>query len=338
MSGAWKKRLSSLARLLVCAAAIAWLVRDPKWKWGELLNVIRSADWRLVMLALLTFGPCPVLISFRLKWLLAVHQVFLSNWQAIKVTFAGNFITWILPAGTSGGDAVKAVYIAKDTPHKHEAVTTVFFDRLIGVVSLILMSGIMVLLNRDNPAFAKWGRIIGLLTVLFFGGAGLYISTTLRRLLRVDWMLARLPLGGHLQRIDQALLAFRNHRARVALSLLVTVALQGFAIFSLYLAGWGLGMVQGRPMHALAVYLAYTPICFLAAALPIGVMEITFVELFSTAAGFGSPGAALTLSVIGRLIQLVWSLPGALVVIRGGTYRQVKEMAEQDAEPSPQPQ
>ena len=336
MTQAWKRRISSFARLLVCVAAVAWLLRDPKWNWSELGKVIRSADWQLILLGLLTFGPCPVLISFRLKWLLAVHQVFLTGWQCIKYTFAGNFITWILPAGTSGGDAVKAVYVARGTPHKHEAVTTIFFDRLIGVVSLVLMSGLMVVLDRHNQAFAEWGWTIAVLTVGFFGGAALYCSLTLRRLLRIDWILARLPLGAHLQRIDQALLAFRHHVPVISVSLLITVVLQGFAIFSLYLAGWGLGMVAGHPLRAMGVYLAYTPICFLAAALPIGVMELTFVELFSRAAGFGSPGAAVTLSILGRLIQLIWSLPGSLVVIGGGAYRDVKKMAEDQAELTPE--
>ena len=54
---------------------------------------------------------------------------------------------------------------------------------------------------------------------------------------------------------------------------------------------------------------------------PIGVMEHVFKMLFVDAAHLGSPEAARLLSLLGRLIQLVWALPGALVVLSAGRPR-----------------
>ena len=154
--------MSLVVRLLIVAGAVLWLARDLDWR--DLWLRLQAADRRLLLAGLLAFGPAPLLIAFRLRWLLAVHQVHLTAWDATKITFGGNFLIWALPLGTSGGDAAKAVYIAKDTPHKHEAFTTVFFDRLIGVVGIVLMSAVMVLVNWKNPALAARGRVIGLLS------------------------------------------------------------------------------------------------------------------------------------------------------------------------------
>jgi len=213
---------------------------------------------------------------------------------------------------------VKAFYVAKHTHNKHEAVSTVFFDRVIGVVGLVILSGVMVLLNWRNPALAHWGRIIGAVFVLFVTGAVVYFSGRLRRLFRVDALIARLPLATHIQRMDQAILAFRHQRGRVAAAVALTVVLQAIGIFSWFLAGWAMGLVGPSPLQTFWVYLAYVPVCFLAGALPIGVMEVTFKELIGGAAGLGSPAAAVSLSLIARLIQLGWALPGGLVVLRGG--------------------
>jgi uncharacterized protein (TIRG00374 family) len=310
-----KQRVSALVRYGVCIAAVSWIAWSTDW--SRLAEVWRGADKTLLLLSVLAFGPAPVIISLRLKLLLDVHDLQVSFWQTLKATFAGNFVINTLPVGTPGGDSLKAYYIARDTTQKHEAVTVVFFDRVIGVLGLVLMAGIVVLIDWHNPAFAKWGRLIGILVVAIVLGGAVYFSNWTRKLLRLDWILSRLPLGHHLQRIDRAVLEFRNRPGRVLVCLILANILQVNCIFSLFLAGWALGMVDPvSPWSSFPVYLAYVSIAFLAGALPIGVMEEVFRQLFAGAAGLGSPEAALSLSLFGRIIQLIWSLPGALIVLR----------------------
>ena len=49
-----------------------------------------------------------------------------------------------------------------------------------------------------------------------------------------------------------------------------------------------------------------------------GVMEGVYQGLFAEAAGLGTPEAAVLLSLFSRVVQLLWSLPGALVVLKAG--------------------
>jgi uncharacterized membrane protein len=84
-----------------------------------------------------------------------------------------------------------------------------------------------------------------------------------------------------------------------------------------FLSGWALGMVHSDPWKAFPVYLAYVPICFLCGALPLGVMEVIYVQLFARAAEVGTEAAALSLSLLSRLIQLAWALPGGLAILTG---------------------
>jgi len=305
-----------LVRYGICVGAILWLVTNKNWRWSELKAIWLKADQRLLVAGVLAFGPAPVLIAFRLKLLLAVHNVRLSVWQAIKVTFAGNFIINTLPVGTTGGDSAKAYYIARDTVHKHEAVTTVFFDRVIGVVGLVLLAGGAVLANWRNPAFAGWGRIIGLFALGLAVGSGIYYSRSMRQLLRIDQIMARLPLSAHLQRIDRSVLAFREVPGCVLACLALSVVLQLICIVSLFLAGWALGLVGTPPVASFGVYVGFMPIGLLAGAQPLGGMEVTFSVLLADIAGLGTSAAAVSLALFGRLIQLVWALPGMVVVLR----------------------
>ena len=307
-------RLSKALRYAICIAALAWVYRQTDW--ARFRQVLTSADWRLALLALLSFGPAVLLISIRLKVLLSVQKIHISVWQAIKVTFAGNFVISALPLGTPGGDSVKAYFVARGTSLKHEAVTAVFFDRAVGVLGLLLMAGAVVLIDWHNPAFRTWGQVIGLLLLGLVAGACLYASDTVRRTLRLGKLVALLPLSMHIHRIDRAIMAFRQDLGRVALAMALTFALQTISIAAYFLGGWALGVVGADPWKAFPVYLAYVPVCLLAGALPIGVMEVTFQQLLAGAAGLGSPEAALSLSFFGRLFQLAWALPGGLVVLR----------------------
>lgn len=330
MGSKGKQRLGGLIRYAICIAAISWVVWHTQW--AELREVWRNADKPLLLLSVLAFGPAPVLIAVRLKLLLDVHNIRLSVWQAVKVTFAGNFVITALPVGTPGGDSLKAYYVARGTPYKHEAVTVVFFDRVIGVLGLVLMSGVVILCDWHNPAFRSWGRIIGLLVLGSLIGGGLYFSNWMRSLLRLDALLKKLPLGHHLQRIDQAIFEFRQHPARILVCFLLTNILQFNCVVCTFIAGWALGMADVQhPMRSLSVYVGYTPVALLAGALPIGVMETTFQQLFSTAARLGSPEAALSLSLTGRVMQLVWALPGGLVVLRSRPKAEDLEAMEASA-------
>lgn len=308
----------AILRWAVCILAISYIVHSIQW--DQLRQAVATVDRRLAFFSILGFAPAPLLLALRLKWLLVVNDVHLSVWQAIKVTFAGNFIINALPVGTGGGDAVKAYYIARTTSLKHEAVTTVFFDRVIGVISLLGMSGTVVILNWRNPAFAAFGHTIGIMVLLLAFGSCIYFSRRVRQWLRPGRLVERLPMSTHIQRIDKTVFAFRYRIRRVLASLILTVVMQAICIVSLFIAGWALGMVADpdRPLASLPIYLAYTPLCFLAGALPLGVMEGVYQGLFAETAGLGTPEAAVLLSLFSRIIQLIWALPGVLVVLKAG--------------------
>ena len=107
--------------------------------------------------------------------------------------------------------------------------------------------------------------------------------------------------------------------------LLLTVVLQVIAIVSHFLVGWGLNMVGENPWATFPLYLAFVPICFLAGALPIGAMELVYVQLFAHNAGLGTPETATFLSLLSRLIQLFWAMPGLLVVLKAGRPRPITD-------------
>lgn len=279
-------------------------------------SVARSIQLRELLIAILLFMPVPLFSAVRLVWMLAIQDVRLRLWNSIKLTFAGNFFNFALP-GTTGGDLIKAYYVTRFTDRKTEAVTTIFLDRVIGLLSVVLMAGVLILFTPNVPRVREIGMV---LTVALAGlaiGAIFIISRRLRHALRLPQLAARLPMGQHILRIGRTLIAMRQHPALLTLSLAITFGLQSLALIAFCFLARALGM-EGT----FTQFFIYIAIGFLIAAVPIsppqaiGVLEFAYIQFF-TPIGANSSSQAVALALGVRLIQLLWALPGVLVPIFG---------------------
>lgn len=297
--------------------------RLPDVEYG-IVSVVQRTDmwpnernWGAVV-AILIFGPATLLQGLRLVWMLAIQNVHLSWWNALKMSFAGNFFNFALP-GTTGGDVIKAVYITRFTHHKTEAVTAVFLDRVVGMLGLIIVAGAMILFSRKTEQFKDLSRIFMIATGALVLFAAPIFSRRIRGALQLSKIAAKLPLGDHIIRVGRATVMMRRHKTLVLMCLLNTVALQFIVMLSGYFMAMSMGMTGYLP-----TYLIYIAAGFLIAAIPIsppqafGVMEYAYIVFFARSnPPLASVSQAVAFALAIRLIQLLWALPGVLVPLLG---------------------
>jgi len=158
---------------------------------------------------------------------------------------------------------------------------------------------------------------------------GVAFSKRLRQLVRLKWLLDRLPprIGGVLRLVDQAVFSYREHKVVIAMSLLVGVVNHVISVGSVVLIGHALGV--GMPTFK---YFVIVPVINILSAIPIapnawGFGEALYKGLFSmygtehvvgvapvaAAATMGTRGVAL--SVLYRLHLTFWSLLGGVLLL-----------------------
>jgi hypothetical protein len=295
-------------------------------------SVVQRTDLGLAVLAIVLFLPVPFLQSLRLVWMLAIQDVRLSFWNSVKLSFAGNFFNFAMP-GTVGGDLIKAFYITRFARHKTEAVTTVFLDRVIGLLGLMMLASVMIVVSRKLVAWDPklFGSIAWGLSLIWAGlaaGCIVVFSQRLRHLVRLPQLAARLPAGEQLLRIGRATVAMRQHSGLVLMSLANTVVLQLLVVLSAWVMALALKMEGG-----FALYFVGVPIGFLIAAIPItppqafGVMEAAYIQFFVHEGLNNTAAQAFAFALAVRLTQLVWSLPGVLVPLLGAHMPSREELA-----------
>lgn len=300
----------------------------PNIQYG-LATTLQQIRVAYLVYALLIFIPVPFLQSARLVFMLAIQDVRISLWTAIKLSFAGNFYNFALP-GTVGGDVVKAWYLTDHTHRKTEAIITIFLDRVVGLVGNVLIASGALLI----AVFMSVGGLGQFVLVPIVVGIGCIVGATLawspfwQRRLRLRQLAERLPLSQHTIRVGAAIGTTRRHPGRLLIALGLTIMLQFFAYFSAFVMAKALWMDGG-----LVRYMIFIPLGMMIAAIPLspqgfGLMEWAFIQFFTGPGLANSVSQAVMLALLLRITQLVWALPGGLVPLLGAHAPRPAELAE----------
>lgn len=272
------------------------------------VTVCRNADlsWLALGVFLVLLGSSVAIVRWAM--LLRAAGAVTPFWRAVALTFIGLFFNNVMP-GLTGGDLVKAVYIARQHPmRKTEAILTVLVDRILGITGLACVAGLVVPFRWSEFAVvAPW--IYGLLSGLALFGT-VFFSRRLRALLRVDRILARLPLQRFVQRIDQAVFLYRYRKRVLGASLVLSMLVHLVIVGGISVMGRGIGLDV-----PVATYFAIMPIVLIVMALPIspaglGTGEAAGVYFWSTQGISGSQ--AVSLLLVYRMSQLLVSLLGGV--------------------------
>ena len=301
---------------------------DPIIEYG-VPTIWRQSNGRLLALSFLIFAPVPVIQAARFVLILRAQDIRMGIWEGVKLTYAGNFFNFVM-FGTTGGDLFKAYYATQHTPHKVEAVTAVFLDRVVGLIGIICLAAIAMTFRLDDWRVRQlflW--TLGMLALVALAVAVFYLPG-LRQRLRAAERLQWLPGVDKLRRIDQAVLRMREHPRIVLGGLACSAVLQAIAIVSFSLWGQAMGMPANWPSH-----FAYIGVSLIVASIPVTPMGLGTMEaalILFLRGPFGTKNQIVFLALGIRLIQLGWALLGVLVPLTGAHRPSAERLAELEAE------
>ncbi len=223
------------------------------------------------------------------RWfmLVRVHRINLRYVGAAKLTLAGSFASNFLPT-TVGGDVLRLVGVMDASEDRVVGTTTVFLDRVISLV------GMIVFLPFGVPILQG---IVG--EGLVLGGPASIAADGLWRFLRRGW-----------QRLTEAARLWRQRPLAIITALLVN----WLAVGSYLLAVWTVARHIGIPITYWQVAGA-TSLTYFLTLLPIsingyGLRELGVVAVYTQLGA--APEEATALAFITRGLMWATSLPGMI--------------------------
>jgi len=199
-----------------------------------------------------------------LRWilLLRARRIAITTGDAIKLFLISSFVGSFLPAGI-GGDAARAYGLSRDATTGSDAVASVAVDRLLGVLSLVVMAIVGVI--AWTPSRGQEWRIAGaIMAVTLASGAVFWANQLLR------WIIPDHRHGNFFSRrllkVAEAVGRYRSHRGVLLHVMGWSIAVQVLRVTQAYLLGLGLGMTVPY-----AYFLLFMPLGLLMLLLPISI-------------------------------------------------------------------
>ncbi|HEY2711068.1 MAG TPA: lysylphosphatidylglycerol synthase transmembrane domain-containing protein [Chthoniobacterales bacterium] len=143
-----KKFYAGLFQIAVTVAVLFWVFHDPH-KREQMRVALRMADYRWIAAALFAYFLVEFAAGVRWHILLKVQRIHLSISRVAGLFLIGMFYNQFLPGGT-GGDLIKSYLLLKETPGKATgALLAVIFDRMVGLIALITITGTLIALRYE---------------------------------------------------------------------------------------------------------------------------------------------------------------------------------------------
>lgn len=305
----------AIARLAVGIALLVYLAKSRLISFGELTALFTA--WPITLAALALIFLDIFFMSMRLCWLFRPQGLRLPLLRSLDLTLVSSFFATFLP-GAAGGDIAKLFYAAKESKGRRaEIVTTVAFDRALGLFSILLLpllsAPLFVPLIGSMPA-------LQILLAITAALASVMLGAFLLCLFRYGWMLAAakwisrvLPARQLPERVVACIGAYRGRWGLLLASLvaslasnLTLIAATALAILLIAPGSLSLRLCLVVPMGDVANSLPLTPG-------GLGVGETAFSALFRVAGLQGGAEALLCWRIWRAMVGLV----GLGIYLRG---------------------
>ena len=299
--------LSHLWHERVLTGQLNWLAFLGAWGCMAAASAITIIRWGLLIRAL----------EIPLPW-----------GEVWKLGWVGILFNNLLP-GSVGGDLVKATLAAKPFPGKRVfAVASVFFDRVMALFGLFVMSGATwgilsftgVIREAESPVLDRVARLVALSAV---GMLGVWWALGLVPALTADRMVVRAggrsKILGILAELVRAVIWYRHRPMAVLQAMVVTTCGQVLFVLSFYLVAFGIDG-KGAAEHASALpgavwHFLLVPLGMVLMAVPLfpgglGIGEWGYGALYSLVVGEAVRPAGVAASLGQRIVHWLVALLG----------------------------
>lgn len=297
-----------IVRLAITAAILAYLATTIDMAAAARATAAISPSHLMLVLLMVAIDRAVMI----LRWILLLRASGnpISTAGATRLFLVSSFIGSFLPAGI-GADAARAYGLSRENTSGSEALASVAVDRLLGIVSLVLMAIIGVIAwTPDDPG--DWRIPAAIIAALLACVAVFWANEWLRWLIparRHEGFVTRRVL-----RLTDAVGRYRDRRGVLVHVLVWSIIVQVLRITQAYVLALGLGMTV-----PFTYFLLFMPLGLLLLLLPISI------------SGFGLPQAmivwllqpmdvpdiqSLALSTLIVLTGLAGNLPGLILWLR----------------------
>jgi hypothetical protein len=293
---------------------IIYLYRD---KLDDVTEILRGANISLLAITFIGSVHLIFMFAWRLKLMLKAQDVDVSLWSAFVVTMSGYFFNNFVPSAI-GAELFKGVYLSRGSNKMKEVFSALLVDRVIGMITLILIAFVAILFRRElfadkNVLYMIMCMAAGTFLVCLF-----FTNRSLARLLKPFMRLIPHERAvDFLRKFYDAIHGYKRHPGIVSSTLGISVVAQLLFYVSIYLLAQAVHV-----QVSINLFFVYLPLISLSAIAPslngLGVRGAIFVYFFGK---YCSDEGALAIAILMDVLFISLGLVGGLIFAFAGKMR-----------------
>jgi glycosyltransferase 2 family protein len=306
--------LSRVLRITVAVALTAYVV----WKSAPrtIVQLSASADLKWIGFAIGLVVIDRTLNAYR--WVILLRALTPGSRpplrSVLQIFFVSSFVGNFLPS--IGGDVYRAYQLARLDVRPAEAGASVLMDRVLGVLSMVVVAAAALAFLRDLDVPGVVPALLLASAGCAAAAAGVFSSRAATLALDLADRIPSSRLNQAARGLTDAVRRYASHHGALIAVLTLSVFVQLLRVVQAYGLGRALGIAEPLP-----VYLALIPLITLIMQIPItigglGTTQYAFERLFRYA-GVAAP-EAVALSILFLALGTVGNLPGGLIYMFGG--------------------
>ena len=276
-------------------------------KYDLIINALKGTRVSIFAAAFFAFLSAITLASLRLKLIINAQDISITLKEGLALTFIGYFFNNFLPTAI-GGDVVKAYYLSKKTHLKMGAYTSVFVDRVMGLITMIFMAFISLTFAGKEAANDMIKYSIYGITLLSLSAIIFVMNKNIAK--KFSFLLFFLkPIEDKIKNVYNVVHKYKHHKVMMLQSLVISFVSQLLFFISLGLLAFSIG--ERMSMMDL---LLRSPLISAASLLPsingLGLREGATVMFFGPLIGKEN---AFAVSILWLAILMIISVIGGVI-------------------------
>ncbi len=218
-----------IAQLVIGLGALALVVMKSDAR--GLAEAIRNTRVALLPLAVVASFLVTLLMAYRWGVILKVRGYRFDVRHLFAYYLMGNFFTNFVPGGSLSGDVVRLIFISREARDKAFILSTLVYERLIGMFTLLLVGLIATLASRNyvqtDPALYLTEAILGMAFIAIAMMMSEWVSSRMARL--IETLSARFKIertGRAAARTILAISELRRSKGLLARTVAVSVVVR----------------------------------------------------------------------------------------------------------------
>lgn len=272
--------------------------------------------WGMLGLGMLFCFAALVLTYIRWYLLVWAQDLPFRVQDALRLGFIGYLFNYVAP-GAVGGDLIKASMIAREqSERRFIAVATVFLDRIVGLVGLLLLGTLATFWPTPLLETSEFQYIVGVFqlgSVVSLVGMLIVLAPGLSNLSILKTLVGLPKVGRLFGELINALRLYQSHWRVLVVSVLISLVTHAGMILSIYFCSVALHGAEGIP--SLLIHFQIVPPAELVGVLvplPGGTGALEGAVSHFYALGGGSSNQGFLAAVAYRLVTIVLAVVGAV--------------------------